>query len=59
MRRDAAGTTDMCYAESGSDWVRRRYWTREERKRWLEEYAAALEGELKGVRERIQELSAA
>jgi len=49
----------MCYAESGSDWVRRRYWTREERKRWLEEYAAALEGELKGVRERIQELSAA
>lgn len=39
----------MCY--SG-----RRYYTREEKKAWLEGYAEQLESELKGVRERIQEL---
>lgn len=44
----------MCYAYGG-----RRYYTREERKAWLENYASELENELKGVRERIQELSAA
>lgn len=37
----------------------RRYYTREERKAWLEDYASELENELKGVRERIQELSSA
>ena len=44
----------MCqgYAYGG-----RRYFSREERKAWLEDYAAQLEAELKGVRERIQDLS--
>lgn len=36
----------------------RRYYTREERRAWLQDYANELENELKGVRERIQELSA-
>lgn len=42
----------MCYAHGG-----RRYFTREERKAWLEDYATELENELKGVRERIADLS--
>lgn len=42
----------MCYGYSG-----RRYYTRAERKAWLEEYAGQLEAELQAVRERIQELS--
>jgi len=44
----------MCYGHSG-----RRYYSREERKAWLEDYANELENELKGVRERITELSQA
>ncbi|HET6405790.1 MAG TPA: hypothetical protein VFH78_14195 [Candidatus Thermoplasmatota archaeon] len=43
----------MCYGYGG-----RRYFTREERKAWLESYANELENELKAVRERIQEISA-
>lgn len=43
----------MCYQQGA-----RRYYTREERKAWLEDYASELENELKGVRERIAELSA-
>lgn len=38
-------------------YVVRRYYSREERKAWLEDYAAQLESELKAVRERIQDLS--
>lgn len=41
----------MCYGHGG-----RRYFSREERKAWLEGYANELENELKGVRERLQEL---
>lgn len=37
----------------------RRYLTREEKVEWLKGYAEELENELKGVRERIGELSAA
>lgn len=39
----------MCYGQ-------RRYYTRDERKSWLEAYANGLENELKAVRERIQDL---
>lgn len=35
----------------------RRYYTREERKAWLEGYAEELENELKAVKERIAEVS--
>lgn len=42
----------MCHGYQG-----RRYFTREERKAWLEDYATQLEAELKAVRERIQDLS--
>jgi hypothetical protein len=42
----------MCYGHQG-----RRYYTREERRQWLEGYASELENELKAVRERIQDLS--
>lgn len=42
----------MCHGYGG-----RRYFSREERKAWLEGYAQELENELKGVRERIAELS--
>lgn len=42
----------MCHGFQG-----RRYYTREERKAWLDEYARQLESELKAVRERIQDLS--
>lgn len=34
----------------------RRYFTREEKVEWLEGYAENLEAELKGVKERLQEL---
>lgn len=43
----------MCYGYGG-----RRYYSREERKAWLEDYAQQLELELKAVRERIQDLGA-
>ena len=43
----------MCYGHGG-----RRYYTREEKRQFLEGYANDLEQELKAVRERIQELSA-
>jgi hypothetical protein len=43
----------MCYGHQG-----RRYYTREEKRQFLEGYAEDLENELKAVRERIQELSA-
>lgn len=39
--------------------VRRRYFTREERRAWLEDYAKQLEAELQAVRERIQDLAKA
>jgi hypothetical protein len=42
----------MCHGYGG-----RRYYTRDERRQWLEGYAEQLENELKAVRERIQELS--
>ena len=45
----------MCYGGHGG----RRYLTREEKVAWLEDYARQLENELKGVRERIQELGGA
>lgn len=44
----------MCCGPGG-----RRYFTKEERKTWLEDYARELENELKGVRERLQELGVA
>ncbi|MEA3199080.1 MAG: hypothetical protein QOE90_508 [Thermoplasmata archaeon] len=44
----------MCQGAYGG----RRYFTREERKAWLEDYASELEAELKAVRERITDLSA-
>ena len=50
----AASDSNMCYGYGG-----RRYFTREERKAWLEDYANQLENELKAVRERIQEISSA
>jgi hypothetical protein len=40
---------DMCYGG-------RRFWTKEEKVEWLEEYKSNLESELKGVTERIAEL---
>lgn len=48
----------MCqptYAAHG--WIVRRYWTRDERRAALERYAEELERELKGVKERIADLS--
>lgn len=44
----------MCHGYGG-----RRYFTKEERKAWLEDYANELENELKAVRERLQEVSQA
>jgi hypothetical protein len=44
----------MCHGYGG-----RRYYTKEERKAWLEGYAEELENELKAVKERIQEISTA
>lgn len=49
----------MTYAGYCGPGYGRRYWTREERVEWLEDYAKELENELKGVRERLQELKAA
>lgn len=46
----------MCY---GQGYGGRRYFSREERKAWLEDYAGELEAELKAVRERIADLSSA
>lgn len=43
----------------GPGWGGRRYFSREERVAWLEDYAEALEAELKGVQERIGELKGA
>jgi hypothetical protein len=43
----------MCYGHGG-----RRYYTRDEKRQYLEGYAEELENELKAVKERIQELSA-
>lgn len=43
----------MCYGPGQG----RRYYTRDERKQWLEGYAKELENELKAVRERIQDLA--
>lgn len=40
----------------GPGYGARRYYTRKERKELLEEYATALESELKGVRERIKDV---
>ena len=40
----------MCYGHG------RRYYTKEEKRQFLEGYAGELEQELKAVRERIQEL---
>lgn len=48
------GEPDMCHGYAG-----RRYYSREERRAWLEDYATQLENELKAVRERIQDLSSA
>jgi hypothetical protein len=41
----------MCYEHEG-----RRFFTKEEKIEWLEEYKSNLENELKGVSERIQEI---
>lgn len=43
----------MCHGYQG-----RQYYTREEKRAWLEGYAHELEQELKAVRERIQEVIA-
>lgn len=43
----------MCYGHGGG----RRYYTREEKKQFLEDYAGELENELKAVRERLQDLA--
>lgn len=37
--------------------VVRRYWSKSERKAWLEDYASQLENELTAVKERIEKLS--
>lgn len=39
-----------------SGFAGRRYYTREEKAQWLEEYAQELEQELKAVRERVADL---
>ena len=39
------------------DFRGRRYFSRDEKRQWLEGYAAQLEAELKAVRERISDLS--
>jgi hypothetical protein len=44
------------YGQCGGGWGGRRFYTREEKKAWLEDYAQALEAEAKAVRERIAEL---
>lgn len=49
---DAPHVNPMCYGPGYG----RRYYTREERKQWLEEYAGELENELKAVRERLKEV---
>jgi len=41
---------------SGYAYGGRRFWTAEEKKAWLEEYAEGLENELKAVKERLGEL---
>ncbi|MBI4362970.1 MAG: DUF5320 domain-containing protein [Euryarchaeota archaeon] len=46
----------MHCTESCGGFVIRRYYTRQEKREWLEEYAQGLENELKAVRERIGEL---
>lgn len=46
----------MCHGHTQGPYVARRYFTREERRGWLQEYAEALENELKGVKERIEAL---
>ena len=43
----------MCYDGRAHG---RRYYTREEKKAWLEDYASELENELKAVRERLGEI---
>lgn len=45
----------MCHGNQ-SGWIYRRYYSREERRAWLEGYAEELENELKGVKERIAAL---
>jgi hypothetical protein len=45
----------MCYGHG--QWTRR-YYTREERRQWLQAYADELENELKAVKERIESLKA-
>lgn len=44
---------NACYGGRGYG---RQYYTREEKKAYLEDYASELENELKAVRERLQEL---
>jgi hypothetical protein len=43
----------------GPGWGGRRYYTREEKQAWLEDYARELENELKAVKERLGELKEA
>lgn len=41
----------------GPGWGGRRYFTKEEQKEYLENYKEALENELKGIKERLSEMS--
>lgn len=52
----AGGVRRMC---CGTGTIERRYYTRDERRQWLQSYADELENELKAVKERIDSLKAA
>ncbi|MHB8605086.1 MAG: hypothetical protein ACYDCK_07480 [Thermoplasmatota archaeon] len=47
----------MCQSAGYGGWGGRRYYTKEERKQWLDEYREELEQELKAVKERIAEFA--
>ncbi len=47
-----------CESNCGQGYVYRRYYSRAERAEWLKGYAAELDQELAGVKERIQALEA-
>lgn len=46
----------MTYGNCGPGWGGRRYYSRDEKLAWLNDYAENLEAELKGVKERIDEI---
>jgi hypothetical protein len=48
-----------CSCRHGASGFQRRFWTKEERIAWLEEYLAELQAEAKGVEERIANMKGA